>query len=402
MKPDIQILIVEDDSSDALLIDRELRKGGVSFKSHRVVTKEQFLNALVERPPDLILSDHGLPAFDGFSALAIARERVPDVPFIFVAGSLGEETTIKALKSGAADYILKHRLSGLSPAVHRALSQAEERAKRREAEAALRRSEEQILRLNAELEQRVIHRTALLEAANKELEAFSYSVSHDLRAPLRHIEGFIEMLQITAGPNLNEECLGFLNTITGAARRMNKLIDDLLAFSHMGRVELLHIPIDVAALVETARLELSRRLEGRNIRWMIQPLPTIQGDPASLQQVLLNLMSNALKYTRRRPETQIEIGAEEHPLETIFFVRDNGVGFDPQYVQKLFSVFQRLHSAAEFEGTGIGLAIVQRIISRHGGRTWACGAIDGGATFYFTVPKTPLAPIVGSCQSDSS
>ena len=387
MKQEIQILIVENSELDALLIDRELRKGGLVFQSEHVDSRDHYLGALARQLPDIILSDHGLPAFDGFSALALARERAPDVPFIFVTGSLGEETAVRALKNGAADYILKHHLPNLAPAVHRALAQAEERAKRREAEEALRRSEERILRLNAELEERVAKRTAQLEEANRELEAFSYSVSHDLRAPLRHIEGFIEMLQIRATPNLDQECRGFLQTVARSARRMNILIDDLLAFSRMSRAELTLASIDLSALVEAVRQELERGLEGRSVDWSVGPLPRVDADPITLRQVLLNLLSNALKYTRPRAHSRIEIGATETPAETVVFVRDNGVGFDPCYAEKLFTVFQRLHSAVEFEGTGIGLAIVHRIIARHGGRTWAEGRVDEGATFSFSLPR---------------
>jgi signal transduction histidine kinase len=387
VKQEIQILIVEDSADDAQIITWELTRGGVDFACRRVDTKEQFIDALTQQPPDLILSDHGLPAFDGFSALAIARERVPDVPFIFVTGSLGEETAITALKSGAADYVLKHRLVNLAPAVHRALCQAEERAKRREAEAALRRSEEQVLRLNAELEQRIARRTAQLEAANKELEAFSYSVSHDLRAPLRHIEGFIDMLAATAGPKLDEQCRGFIKTIGASARQMNKLIDDLLAYSRMSRAEMSRTPIEMGSLVESVRQELLRGQKERCIQWNIAPLPCVAGDPVAMRQVLCNLLSNAIKYTRPCAEARIEIGANQIPTETVFFVRDNGVGFEAHYGDKLFRVFQRLHSASEFEGTGIGLAIVQRIMARHGGRVWAEGNVGQGATFYFAMPN---------------
>jgi light-regulated signal transduction histidine kinase (bacteriophytochrome) len=238
------------------------------------------------------------------------------------------------------------------------------------------------------LEQRVTERTAQLEAANKELEAFSYSVSHDLRAPLRHIDGYLELLQESAGPALDAENLQYLSNITHAARRMSVLIDDLLAFSRMGRQEMHNIPVDLSALVAEVIRGFEPETEGRDIDWHIAPLPVVAADRSMLRLVLVNLISNALKYTGKRPRARIEIGAQPgEPGETVVFVRDNGAGFDMRFQDKLFGVFQRLHRVDEFDGIGIGLANVFRIIARHGGRVWAQGQVGQGATFYFALPQ---------------
>jgi signal transduction histidine kinase len=240
---------------------------------------------------------------------------------------------------------------------------------------------------HTQLEARVRERTEELHASNSELEAFSYSVSHDLRAPLRHITGFATLLGQHAGPALDDQGRRYVTTITDSAARMATLIDDLLAFSRMGRASVSKRRVDLAELIDEARTEVAIDLNGRRVTWDVHPLPSVEADPALMRPVLVNLLSNALKYTSTRAEAKIEIGTgEARPGEVVVFVRDNGVGFDMAYAHKLFGVFQRLHRADEFGGTGIGLANVRRIVQRHGGRTWAEGAVDQGATFYFSLP----------------
>lgn len=759
MQRELNFLIIEDVSADVVLINHELRKGGLSFRSKRVASRSEFIRELHQETPDLILSDHGLPEFDGFTALSIARKICPGVPFIFVTGSMGEEVAIESLKGGATDYVLKGRLIGLVPAVTRALHLSEERNKRLSAEHALNISEEQlrmlvegvrdyamfmldtdgrvatwnsgaewilgyqaaeiigrhfsclflpediersrpqemlklaategrceresrrvrkggtrfwastlvsalrnagkqlrgyavimrdvterrnleevparlaaiiqwsddaiisktldgiitswnpgaerlfgytaaeaigqpmlmlipperageepqilarlargetvsafetvrirrdgsrldiaacispiknadgeivgasniarditeskraqemlhrsearhtamleaaidaiisvdhqgvihewntaaerifgypraaalgrkvdeliipaallqiyhdglanylitgagsligrpieltahradgtefavelgitripasdpplytavvrditvrkqneaeIRRLNVELEKRVQLRTAELETANQELESFSYSVSHDLRAPLRHIAGFAEMLQTQSAATLGEPGRRLLRSITESTVRMSRLIDALLDFSKLGRAELRKTRLSLVPLVRGVRQELAEEARDRRVEWVVGDLPEVAGDPVLLRQVLVNLFSNALKYTRPRDPARIEFGARTEPGRVVCFVRDNGVGFDRRYADKLFGVFQRLHKSAQFEGTGIGLANVRLIVQRHGGRVWAeSGGDEGGATFFFSLP----------------
>jgi signal transduction histidine kinase len=228
-----------------------------------------------------------------------------------------------------------------------------------------------------------------LEATNKELEAFAYSVSHDLRAPIRHISGFTELLQKNAASDLNEKSQRHVAMILESAKRMGNLIDDLLAFSRIGRKEAHTTMVSLQQLVQEAQNEVAQENDGRKINWKIGKLPVCYGDRSMLRLALVNLVSNAVKFTRTRPQAEIEIASPNHnPDQVVVFIRDNGVGFDMKYVNKLFGVFQRLHGPEAFEGTGIGLATVQRIVHRHGGIVWAEGLVDGGATFYFSLPKS--------------
>jgi PAS domain S-box-containing protein len=248
-----------------------------------------------------------------------------------------------------------------------------------------KQDEEQIKKLNATLGRHAAH----LEEANKELEAFSYSVSHDLRAPLRHIDGYTDLLGRSVSATLDEKGRHYLKSISDAARRMGLLIDDLLSFSRTGRTEMHLTAVNLGELVDEVRRDLESESEGRKITWKVGALPVISGDRPLLRVVLTNLMSNAVKYTRGRAEALIEIGCRpdvEGRGEIVVFIDDNGAGFDMKYSGKLFGVFQRLHRADQFEGTGIGLATVRRIIRRHGGRTWAEGEVDVGATIFVSLP----------------
>jgi two-component system sensor kinase len=253
-----------------------------------------------------------------------------------------------------------------------------------------RRAVEEVGQLNQQLERRVVERTAALEASNKELEAFAYSVSHDLRAPLRAIDGFSHIVLDDYGDRLDDEGRRMLGSVRAGAERMGQLIDDILALSRMARQEMAFAPVDIGQLAREVFAELAAAAPQRRMRLEVQPLPLASGDPTLLRQVMANLIANAIKFTAPRAEALIVVGCIAGESENDYFIRDNGVGFDMRYAEKLFGMFQRLHPVREFEGTGIGLAIVKRIVARHGGRVWGEGEVDAGATLHFTLPKRKL------------
>lgn len=319
-------------------------------------------------------------------------------------------TSVESLKNGAArisggDFATKVEITGndeltdLSSSINE-MSQKlqvsyeeleDEIEERKRTEESLLESEQQIRDLNVQLEQKIINLNETnnkLQEANKEMESFTYSVSHDLRAPLRHLTGFVELLVRRDISGLDEKSRHYLKVIADAASKMGCLIDDLLSFSRMGRGEMMNNSIDLKQLTREVIDEISRDIpQGRTVQWRIGDLPVITGDHAMLRLVLINLITNAVKYSNNVDSPLIEVDKlrSDNSCHALF-VRDNGVGFDMKYVDKLFGLFQRLHSSEEYEGTGVGLANVRRIISRHGGRTWAEGELNKGATFYFTLP----------------
>lgn len=304
-------------------------------------------------------------------AIATAEGRYQDEPTLLRKGGapFWASVVITALRDDA------NRLTGFSMI-------ARDITRRKEAE-------EEILRLNRALERQVQERTAELHAAHSEMEAFSYSISHDLRAPLIHIAGFVEMLKSDLGGGLDERSRRHLDTICSATEHLGRMIADLLALSRIGRAEMHQVRLNLGELVRDVQRELSAQLQNRVVDWRVDDLPEVYADPILLRQALVNLLANALKFTRRQPDARIELGRLPNSPEPTIFIRDNGVGFDQKYAGKLFGVFQRLHATTEFEGTGIGLAKTRRIIHRHGGRIWAESEPNAGATFYFTLPRVP-------------
>jgi signal transduction histidine kinase len=361
-----RILIVDDEAAQANALGNTLRDHGyetVAFNSGQAA-----LAALRTAHFDLLLTDLMMPGMDGIALLRAVRETNPEIVCVLMTGAGTIASAVEAMQAGALDYILKpFELSAILPVLSRTLTLGRLRLE------------------NARLARRVRDQVVQLEAANRELEAFSYSVSHDLRAPLRTIEGFAKMLLEGAAPRLLAEDQHALARICAGSRQMTQLIDGLLDLSRLGRQSLAKTRTDLNGLVAEVLVSLVKEREGRSLEMRVSILPETQGDAALLKAVYFNLISNAIKFTARTAAAVVEIGSSGQNGETVYFVRDNGAGFDMNYAHKLFGTFQRLHSRDEFEGTGLGLSIVQRIILRHGGRIWAEGEVGKGATFYFTL-----------------
>jgi light-regulated signal transduction histidine kinase (bacteriophytochrome) len=344
--------------------------GDHGYETHGFTDGAAALEALGRVRFDLILADLMMPGMDGIALLEAARQIDQDVVGIIMTGEGTITSAVAAMKTGALDYILKpFKLSVILPVLARALAVRDLRI------------------ANVKLERSIRERTAELEAANKELEAFAYSISHDLRSPLLVISGSAEMLIDDYAGHMPGAAQEIVRNIIMGSERMAQLINDLLRLSHLGRQALKMSSVNVGTLVREVLAELQKGHGERHVAVHIGDFPACIGDPALLKQVFTNMLSNAFKFTRDKEKPVVEVTCQPQAEEDIYCVRDNGAGFDMEQAKELFGAFQRFHSAQQFEGTGVGLSIVHRIIERHGGRVWAEAEPDNGASFYFSLPR---------------
>jgi light-regulated signal transduction histidine kinase (bacteriophytochrome) len=372
------VLLVEDNPGDARLIKESLADStGTFFDLETADRLATALRRLSIGGIDAVLLDLALPDSKGQNTFDKARAHAPTVPIIVLTGLGDEALALKMVREGAQDYVAKIDLNGTI--LSRAIRYAIERE----------RAEQRIRKFNEELEERVRLRTAELEATNQELEAFSASVSHDLRGPLHLIDGYSTLLEETHGTLLKPEGKKCIDRIHKGVQDMAGIIESLLNLSRLGRRQLKMQSTSLDEVLTSVLADLKTGSQGRQIDWKVGKLPAVNCDGALIKQVLVNLISNSIKYSRLREVAAIEVGQTTIEGEQVIFVRDNGAGFDMKRAAKLFDAFQRLHRSEEFEGTGVGLATVRRIIQRHGGRIWAEAEVDKGATFYFTLGLHP-------------
>ena len=367
-----KLLIVDDEAALMTALCNTLQLEDYATTGFTSATEA--LEHLGQHRYDILLTDLMMPQMDGITFLQAARNIDPDLAAIMMTGHGTIDTAVKALQSGALDYVLKpFRLDTLLPVLTRALT--------------FRRLQIE----NRELQQSIQERTRELEASNAELESFSYSVSHDLRAPLTAIDGFCDLLLKEYSSQLPPDGQDLLAHVCAGASRMHRLIDDLLHLARFSRQPLESHTVSMKDLVQRVVAMLQHQWPERPLQLEIGELPECRGDHSLLEHVVTNILSNAFKFTATREAARIEVGAYKEGSEQVYFVRDNGVGFDMKYAEKLFGAFQRMHTQAEFPGTGIGLSIVRRIIQRHGGRVWAESLLQQGTTLYFSLPMTEEA-----------
>ncbi len=365
--PKTRLLIVDDEESQMEALRDTLSERGFDAVGH--TSPHAAIKVLEVQDFDILLTDLMMPGMDGISLLRAAQAIRPLLVGVVMTGHGTIGTAVEAMQGGAHDYILKpFKLSAVLPVLARAVAVRDLRVR------------------NAALQRRVDERTRELEAANRDLEAFAASVSHDLLAPLRAIRGFSEIVEKDFSEHLPQDGRTLLSRVTGSARRMEDLIRDLLQFSRWGRWPLNKRPVYVGALVTTIVDELRAQQPSRRVEVRLGDLPDAVADPSLLRQVFVNLLSNAFKFTQHVAGAVVDVGGRREGDETVYFVRDNGAGFDMRFAGKLFGVFQRLHHEREFEGTGVGLSTVHRIVERHGGRIWAEGQVGEGATFHISLP----------------
>jgi signal transduction histidine kinase len=363
----VRLLVVDDEPAHMTALYHTLGDSGYDVTAFPSAV--QALEEFQKQSFDLVLTDLQMPGMDGINFLRAAQELDQHVVGVVMTGHGAIDTAIEAMKAGALDYILKpFKLSTILPVLSRALE--------------VRRLRMEI----TQLQQRVREHMVELEATNKELESFSYSVSHDLRAPLRAINGFSSLLVQSYSPQLPDEAQHLLTRIMASAERMGELIDHLLRFSRLSKQAITKRPVNMESLVHEVLDELSRDVLDQPPQVQVHKLPDAIGDQVLLRQVFANLLSNAYKFTHNQPQPVVIVGWQQIDNEPVYFVRDNGAGFDMARAEGLFRVFHRLHSTQDFEGTGVGLSLVQRIVQRHGGRIWAEAAVNQGATFFFTLP----------------
>jgi DNA-binding response OmpR family regulator len=385
-----RILAVDDSMTYLQVLAEQLRQEG--YEPILARSGEEALDLLAVQPVDCVLLDVLMPGLSGHDTCRRIKSSPGwrDIPVVMLTAREEREAMIEGINSGADDYIPKSSEFDVLKARLRAQlrrkqfedenRQIRERLLQKELEAARACAAQQL----ADTRERLLKD---LEKKNRELEAFSYSISHDLRSPLRAIDGFSKILLKEQAGNLDEEGKRVLGIVVESTRRMGQLIDDLLQFSRLGRIGMRISRVDMTALVQSVLSEVVSSRSDRKLETVLAPLPATPGDTNLLRQVLVNLIGNAVKYSLPKEAARIEIGGHLEGSEALYFVRDNGVGFKMEYAHKLFGVFQRLHSSEEFEGTGVGLALVQRIIERHGGRVWAESTLGQGSTFYFTLPQ---------------